>query len=266
MEEKYKYIKEYYSSGLEENRFTQDKAHRVEFITTTSYIDKYVKEGDHILEVGAGTGAYSIHYAKQGYKVDSLELVNSNIDIFKSKITDDLDINIRQGTALDLSCYEDNTFDVTLVLGPLYHLYTEEDKNKAIEEALRVTKEDGYIYIAYLTNDSVFLSYCLKKHHLVNNEGLYDSNYKLIDNPKEVFSIFYIEEFDNLMKKHNVEHIKNVMTDGLSTILREHVNDLSEEEFKVWVDYHLSVCERKDLQGYSSHMLYIGKKKKKSRF
>ena len=139
-EDKYSYIKEYYSNYEEDNRFTQDKSHRVEFITTTKYIDKYLKKGDRILEIGAGTGAYSIHYAKQGYKVDSLELVQSNIDIFQSKITSDLDINIRQGTALDLSCYEDNTFDVTLVLGPLYHLYNEEDKNKAIQEALRVTK------------------------------------------------------------------------------------------------------------------------------
>lgn len=261
MEDKYSYIKEYYSNGAEENRFKQDKAHRVEFITTTRYIDKHLKEGDRILEVGAGTGAYSLHYAKKGYKVDSLELVQSNIDIFKSKITDELDINVRQGTALDLSCYEDNTFDTTLVLGPLYHLYTEEDQNKAIEEALRVTKNDGYIYIAYLTNDSVILSYCLKKHHLINNEGLYDDNFKLYNKPKEVFSIFYIEEFDNIMKKYDIEHIANVMTDGLSTILRDYVNDLNEEEFMVWVDYHLSTCERKDLQGYSSHMLYIGKKK-----
>jgi len=259
-EDKYSYIKEYYSNYEEDNRFTQDKSHRVEFITTTKYIDKYLKKGDRILEIGAGTGAYSIHYAKQGYKVDSLELVQSNIDIFQSKITSDLDINIRQGTALDLSCYEDNTFDVTLVLGPLYHLYNEEDKNKAIQEALRVTKKGGYIYIAYITNDSVILSYCLIKHHFLNNEGLYDSNFKLLDNPKEIFSIFYIEEFDNMMKKYNVERITNVMTDGLSTILRQYVNDLSEEEFNVWVDYHLSTCERKDLQGYSSHMLYIGKK------
>lgn len=260
MEDKYSYIKEFYSSGLEENRFKQDNAHRVEFLTTIRYIDKYLKTGDRILEVGAGTGVYSLHYANQGYKVDSLELVQSNIDIFKKKITDDLDINVRQGTALDLSCYEDNTFDVTLVLGPIYHLYTVEDKNKAIQEALRVTKKGGYIYIAYLTNDSVILSYCLIKHHFLNNDGLYDSNFKLLDNPKEIFSISYVEEFDNLMKKFDVEHIANVMTDGLSTTLRLYVNDLSEEEFKVWVDYHFSVCERKDLQGYSSHMLYIGKK------
>jgi len=171
-----------------------------------------------------------------------------------------MDINAIEGNALDLSMYEDNTFDVTLVLGPLYHLFTEEEKKKAIEEALRVTKKDGYIYIAYITNDSVFISYCLKKHHLLETDRLCSDNYKLKDIPEEVFNTFYVEEFDTLMNNYNVKHIKNVATDGLSTILRDYVNDLNEEEFNIWVDYHYKTCEREDLQGYSTHMLYIGKK------
>lgn len=63
------------------------------------------------------------------------------------------------------------------------------------------------------------------------------------------------------MSNYSVEHIANVMSDGVSTILRDYVNDLNDEEFESWLNYHYSVCERKDLQGYSSHMLYIGRKK-----
>lgn len=138
-------------------------------------------------------------------------------------------------------------------------MHNDEDKSKVIEEAVRITKKDGYIFVAYIPNDSVILSYCLIKHHFINNAGLYDKNFKLIDNPKEVFSTFYIEKFNNLMSNHSVEPITSVSADGLSTTLRLYINDLSEEEFKVWLDYHYSICERKDLQGYSSHVLYIGK-------
>ena len=81
------------------------------------------------------------------------------------------------------------------------------------------------------------------------------------DIPEEVFCAFRIDEFNNLMKQFNVEKLNSVATDGLSTILRESVNDLSEEEFNVFVDYHYKTCEREDLQGYSNHMLYIGKKR-----
>ena len=117
---KYQLLKDYYSTGVEDKRLQADKAHQVEFLTTTRYIDKYLKPNDKILEVGAGTGAYSIYYAEKGYEVNSLELVPK-----------DMNINVTEGTALDLSCYENNTFDMTLVLGPLYHLYTEEDKKKS---------------------------------------------------------------------------------------------------------------------------------------
>ena len=256
-----KIIIDHYEQYNEDERFTKDKAHSIEYLTTKKYIEKNLKKGDRILEVGAGTGAYSINYAKAGYKVDAIELSLKHLNILKSKITHDMDINAIQGNALDLSMYEDNTFDITLVLGPLYHLFTQEEKEKAIEEAIRVTKKDGFIYIAYITSDSIFISYCLKNHHLLETDRVCEENYKLKDIPEEIFSAFYVDEFNNLMSNYGIEHITNVATDGLSYILKDYVNDLSDEEFKVWFDYHLKNCERKDLQGYSTHMIYIGKKR-----
>lgn len=254
-------IKEFYEKYNEDDRFTKDKAHSVEYLTTKHYIEKNLKKGDRILEIGAGTGAYSINYAKEGYKVDAIELSTRNLSILKSKITDDMDINAIEGNALDLSMYEDNTFDVTLLLGPLYHLFTEEEKEKAIREAVRVTKKDGFIYIAYITSDSIVVSNFLKKHRLLELKKLSDENYKLIDKVEEIFNNFYVEEFNNLMNKYNIEHITSFATEGLSYIMKEYVNDLSEEEFNIWVDYHLKNCERKELLSYSTHVIYIGKKK-----
>lgn len=261
MNDSSKIIKEYYDNYNEDERHNKDKAHSVEFLTTKKYIEKYLKKGDRILEVGAGTGVYSIYYASLGYKVDSVELSKRNLEILKSKITGNMNINAIEGNALDLSMYEDETFDMTLVLGPLYHLFTDEDRKKAIEEALRVTKKNGYLYIAYITSDSVFISYCLKKGHLLEVDRLCHENYKLKDIPEEIFSVFYIEEFNKLMYNYNIENIASIATDGLSSILREYVNNLSDEEFKVWLDYHYKTCEKNDLQGYSNHMLYIGRKK-----
>ena len=261
MDERSKILSEHYGDGTRENnRFSQDKSHNVEYLTTKKYIDKYLKKGSNILEVGAGAGAYSIHYASLGYKVHSIEFLLGNLNVLKSKITKDMDIIAEQGDALDLSRFKDNTFDITLLLGPLYHLYSEKDKRRAIEEAIRVTKKDGLIYLAYLPNDSVFINYCLKKHHLLD-KNLYDNNYRLYDNLKEVFSVLYIEELEKIMNTYNVEYLHNIATDGISSILKEYVNELTDEEFEVWLNYHLSTCERRDLQGYSSHMLYICKKR-----
>lgn len=261
MDERTINLNKFYSENCDEDGRLLSKHGSIEFITTTKYIDELLKNGDRILEVGAGTGRYSLHYANKGYKVNAIEFVNHNVEILKSKITDNMDIIAEQGDALDLSRFEDNTFDVTLVLGPLYHLYDEKDINKAIDEAIRVTKKDGVIAIAYLTSDSIMVNWGLMGDHLIDGyPNDFDKNFKMVNYPGGIFSAFYVNEFKQIMSEHNVTLLKNIATDGLSHHLKEKIDSLSEEEFKVWLRYHLSTCEREDLQGYSNHMLYICKK------
>jgi ubiquinone/menaquinone biosynthesis C-methylase UbiE len=256
-------LNNHYENNYEEDgRFDKDKAHRIEFITTKKYIDKYIKLGDRILEIGAGTGAYTIHYAKQGYEIDAVELVQFNLDLLKSKITTEMKVNTKHGNALNLDSYEDNTFDITLLFGPLYHLFTQEDRQKAISEAIRVTKPSGIIFIAYLTNDSIIVNYFLRKGHMAElPKMIKDGSYRLIDDPKEVFTGFHLDEFEKHVDLPNIEKIKNVAADGISYVLREYVDALSEDDFTKWLGYHFATCENRDLQGYSMHMLYICKKK-----
>ena len=97
MNEVEKILNEYYNNYDEDSRLIKDKAHQIEFITTTKYIEKYLEKGNKILEIGAGTGRYSIHYAKKGFEVYSVELINKNLEILKSKITDKMDINAIKG-------------------------------------------------------------------------------------------------------------------------------------------------------------------------
>ena len=253
-------LENYYSSYDEENRLIKDKAHQVEFLTTVRYIDKYLKIGNKILEIGAGTGRYSLYYAKKGYEVEAVELTKANIEEFKRHITNDMKIRINEGNVLDLSMYEDNIFDITLLLGPVYHLFSIEEKRKAIEEAIRVTKPHGKIFIAYITNDIVILTYGLKKGNLLKLKDVCDENYRVKEIPEEIFSVEYVEEFDNMMKDFPVKKLCEIATDGLSESLSDYINELSEEEYKVWLDYHFKNCERKDLMGYSSHVLYICEK------
>lgn len=256
-----KIIQAHYDEYEEDLRFSKDKGHRLEFVLTTHFIDKYLKEGDKILEIGAGTGAYSLHYAKKGYKVEAIELVEHNINIFKTKITPEMDINVSRGNALDLGKYEDNSFDMTLLLGPMYHLFTDEDRKKAIDEALRVTKPNTLLFIAYLTNDSIIVNYFLREKNIdLLPKSIKDSSYRLADIPEEIFVGYHIDEFEKLVDLPNYQKLHNVAVDGIGFLLREFLEEFSEEQFKIWVDYQIAISERPELQGYSPHMLYIGRK------
>lgn len=259
-------LKEFYNSAYEEDeRLTKDNTHRVEFITTIKYIDKYLKKDDKILEVGAGTGAYSLYYAKLGYNVEALELSEDNLKVLKSKITPDMNINAVQGNALDLSRYEDNTFDITLVLGPLYHIFDIKERQKVIEEAVRVTKKDGIIYFAFILTDLTILDWGFKRNNLVENFGkdkMIDDNYKAINREEYVFYMSYLDEVKDLISANkNIEPIHYVATDGAGRLISEVINEMDEDTYKHYINYHLSICEREDLIGYSGHILSIVKKK-----
>ena len=225
-------VKDFYKKTYDEDeRLTKDNTHKLELITTTTYIDKYLKNGAKILEVGAGTGAYSIYYAKLGYEVESIELSEENLAILKSKITPDLNIKAHQGNAIDLSRYEDNTFDITLVLGPLYHVFDKEERKRVIEEAIRVTKKDGIIYYAF-----------------INKEEL-------------IFYMSYMSEVESELSLPSISIEDYIATDGAGRLISEVINEMDEETYRHYVNYHLSICNRRDLIGYSGHILAIARKK-----
>ena len=254
----------FYKDGhVEDDRLTSDKMHYVEFITTTSYVDKYLKPGDRILEIGAGTGAYSLHYAKKGFMVDAIELVKTNVDVMKSKITPDMNINAIQGNALDLSVYDDNTFDITLSLGPLYHLFKPEETKKAIDEAIRVTKPGGKIFFAFILFDLTMLTWGFQSKNIYENYGVGKQvSEKFTPNNDEslIFNMRYFSEVKDIMNSFNLKQLHYVATDGIGKAIRNTIDEMTDEEYKLYMKYHLSICEREDLIGYSGHILSIVEK------
>ncbi len=253
----------YNNEYIEDDRLSRDKTHRIEFITTTKYIDKYLKTGDRILEVGAGTGAYSLYYANKGYQVDALELVQSNVDVMKSKIKDNMNINAIQGNALDLSMYDDNTFDITLVLGPLYHLFKKDEEKKAINEAIRVTKPGGKIFIAFILFDLTMLKWGFQDKNIYENYGedkQVSLEFKPNNSEELVFNMRYYDDIKKLINTFDVKNLGYVATDGVGRIMAEDINNMTDEEYEMYVNYHLSICEREDLIGYSGHILSIVEK------
>ena len=166
------YLEEYYSNYDEEGRLLSYYG-QVEYLTTMKYVHDILGEdkSKRVLEVGAGTGRYSVTLAREGYSVDAIELTEHNLQIMRGKLDGTENIRTYQGNALNLSLFGDECFDLTLVLGPMYHLYTEEDRLQALREAVRVTKKGGAICVAYCMNESVVIQEEFIRGHLKEHMG-----------------------------------------------------------------------------------------------
>ena len=255
-------LNNFYENYDEDNRLLSRYGY-VEFITTMTYIEKYLKAGMRILEIGAATGRYSHTLARKGFKVDAVELVEHNIEIFKANTKEDEDITITQGNAMDLSAFDDNTYDITLILGPLYHLFTEEDKLKALNEAVRVTKKGGIIFAAYCMGDASVLLYGFRQgeiHNLIEKCMLDTDTFDTFSKPFDIFELHRKENIEALRSKLDVEALHLIATDGYANHMREKLDEMDEETYNLFLKYHLATCERQDLLGYSNHTLDIFRK------
>ena len=248
-------VQEIYRRHDENSRLNKSQAARVEFLTTVKYIEKYLTPGATILDVGAGTGEYSLYFARKGFHVSALELADTNIEAFRAKMTNNDPINLVQGNALDLSRYESGSFDIVLLFGPLYHLHEEADKLRCIEEAKRVCKPDGKIFFAFISNDIVILTMQQCQPDYLTNGDYNKDTFRLDDFP---FVFHTVDHCRELLHKAGIQICHEVASDGASELLQDLVNDLDEASYAQYLRYHFYLCEKPEFLGMSNHLLFVG--------
>ena len=258
-----KALTDYYSCYDEEGRLLSRHG-SVEYLTTMRFVEKYLKPGMRILEIGAGTGRYSHALAGKGYQVDAVELVEHNIESFRKKTQPGENVTIRHGNAKNLSMFADETFDITLLLGPMYHLFTFDEQKQALSEAIRVTKKGGIVFAAYCGNEATMVQYCfgrgmIRDPHL--REKIDPVTFKASSDPAELFELYRKEDIDELMEGFPVERLHYVGTDMATNYMRQTIDEMDDELFGLYLTYHFAICERSDLVGASHHILDVLRKK-----
>lgn len=249
-----------YTDADEDSRLIQDRAHNIEFLTTMRYIQKFLKPGAKILEIGAATGRYSITLAKMGYDVTAVDLTPQHVEIMKRKSRRLKNFQCMEADALDLHMFKDSSFDLVLNLGPMYHLFHQKDKKQAVKETIRVTKKNGIAMFAYISHGSIMLTFGLRKGGAAYLVSAMDKTGRVRDIPEETISSFYIEDFKKLFVGTRTKYITNVATDSISSAMSDSIAQLTKKDYEAFLNWHFTTCERPDQQGLSSHLLYICKK------
>ena len=169
-----------------------------------------------------------------------------------------------QGNALDLSVYPENTFNLVLVLGPMYHLFTESDKLRCLEEAVRVAKPGGIIFVAYCQFDAAMIQTGFMRDgmydYLLENNLLDEGLFLPISNPAGIFELYRKEQADELISNLPVLRLHYVGTDMYSHYYKTEINNMDESLYQKYISYTLSICENRNLVGLSNHTLDILRK------
>lgn len=260
MKEKKNDIIHYYESSCDENsRLQRQRANSIEFLTTMKYLEELCPPNAKILDACAGCGVYSFPLAQLGYNVTAGDLVEYNAEQIRLKQKENPILkHIYTGSALDLSQFDDESFDVVLNFGAFYHLINEEDRVKTLQESLRVLRKGGLLFLAYLNKYSNFVKYNQQWSNSFDEfEEYFEKGYNESD---QLFYATSPEDIEQIMMTYNISQLHNIATDGLKFAIRDSINLLSDDVFERYLKLHYKMCEVRSLLGYSEHALYIGQK------
>ena len=257
-------LKGFYGAVDEGTRLSRSRQGQLEYRVTTHFLHKYLKPGCKVLETGAGTGRYSVALAQAGFRVSALELLDCNYEKLRRNAEGVPNLKTFKGDALNLSAFGEEEFDSVLLFGPMYHLYETSDREKAITEALRVTKPGGYIFAAFLSAHAIICTNYLYKGHpaTLGIKENFDENYNTRHFKEQLFTGYDVNEFEALFADKNVSWITTTGVDSILESIEDNDEfEISDEDFEKMVKWYLVFSEKRELLGNTNHLLYICKKK-----
>ena len=255
-------VNSFYSQSDEDRRLQRSRHGQLEYYTTMNYIHRYAAKESKILEIGAGTGRYSIALAKEGMDVTALELIEGNLAVLRENSKGMENIRSYQGDATDLGSFADDSFDVTLSFGPMYHLYEADEVNRAIDEAIRVTKPGGTMLFAFISVFAIMYANYFYGNWRAGQEENFTDDYKVKHFKEQLFTGYDVTEFEEMFQKKPVEWITTAGVDGLLEAIEERPDfSLSDEDFKSLAEWYLVFSEKRELLGSTNHLLYICRKR-----
>lgn len=234
-------------------------------------MDKYICEGDTILDIGGGPGRYSIYYAKKSCDVTLVDLSSGNINLAKKKAAENhVNFKMTVGNCLDLDSMELDTYDHVFLMGPLYHLSDKTDLKNAVRLALKRLRPGGIFYCSFIL-DFAGLIYDLRNGPGYLPRDLSNpATAKLIDSivtgteytgPAFTSACFFNQhQIDPFLDEFGLEKLHLFGQEGILALNENQLKEFPKEEYDLWIETAKKFLDLPEFLAFSEHAMYIGRK------
>ncbi|MCG3088878.1 class I SAM-dependent methyltransferase [Sporosarcina cyprini] len=248
----------------------------IEFRVNWHFIKKYLPPSGSILDNGAGPGKYAMELAKGGYQVTLTDLTPKLVQIAREKAAE-LDLvsqfeAFHEADARNLAMLEDEQFEASLMLGPMYHLQNELDRIKAIQELHRVTKRNGIVCVAFMPRIRHLLTSLIHPEHWKPNDNMntitqFDETGCFNHAEEGRFTgayYFNVKDINPFMEKNGFESLE-LIGSNIGAILPPaswtYWKEKGEDEVEKVFEFIRERATDSSILGISSHLLYVGRRK-----
>ncbi|MCL5997366.1 MAG: class I SAM-dependent methyltransferase [Chloroflexi bacterium] len=262
-------VEAYYDANTQHEWERLGQRHRTEYaVTMLAFGDYLPRAPATVLDIGGGPGRYAIALAQQGYAVTLLDLSRNNLDFARAK-AQEVGVELAacvHGSAVDLSAFPSEYFDVVLLMGPLYHLLAEQARHTALREAGRVLKLGGVIGATFITRyapvrDSAKREPAWIVEHAEEMQRILETG--VLEHSWGGFTDAYFThptEVRPLFEAFGFEPLDLIAAEGVVAWIEEGLNMASAAVWDAWVRLNYRLGKDPSVHGAAAHLLYIGRK------
>lgn len=263
-------VKEYYNDNFEREWDRLNNPYSaIEFYSTMYLINKYFPKKGYICDIGSGPGRYSIELLKNGYDVTLFELSDKELQLAKERI-ESLGLSAEAyicENALNLHLLESNKYDAILLMGPMYHVLEDFNRDKILNEAYRILKNGGVAIIAYFNSWGILKAGVTEFSDTFEDiENIYSYLTEQKFGPEQSFTTVYTSTPAKALKevqKSGFKVISYAGAEGFLSGMEVRINQLATENktaYENLIKVSAETCEYEQYRDSTEHLHIVLRK------